>query len=163
MCIVSKKGLNSAELETMRTSRSPTTVMTANGEVQTREEATEYVKQLDLFVKVMLLEETLAVLSGNSVRIMGVPTTGQPVKKSHPKLTRELIAIFHTVYHSWFLVYQRVLPHLHLHLPLHHLHHRSQYRLTQKTEILKIQYQKKYRYEWRASEKPAAKIHRNNW
>ena len=37
--------------------------MTANGEVQTREEATENVKQLDLFVKVMLLEETRAVLS----------------------------------------------------------------------------------------------------
>ena len=61
--MVSKKDLNSAELETMRTSRSPTTVMTANGEVQTREEAIVYVKQLDLFVKVMLLEETPAVLS----------------------------------------------------------------------------------------------------
>ena len=60
---VSKIDMNSAELETMRTSRSPTTVMTANGEVQTREEATEDVKQLDLFVKVMLLEETPAVLS----------------------------------------------------------------------------------------------------
>ena len=60
---VSKKDLNSAELETMRTSRSPTTVMTANGEVQTREEATVYVEQLDLFVTVMLLEETPAVLS----------------------------------------------------------------------------------------------------
>ena len=63
MHMVSKKDLNSAELETMRTSRSPTTVMTANGEVQTREEATVCVKQLDLFVKVMLLEETPAVLS----------------------------------------------------------------------------------------------------
>ena len=42
--MVSRKDLNSAELETMRTSRSPTTVMTANGEVQTREEATENVK-----------------------------------------------------------------------------------------------------------------------
>ena len=60
--MVSKKDLNSAELETMRTSRSPTTVMTANGEVQ-REEATVYVKQLNLFVKVMFLEETPAVLS----------------------------------------------------------------------------------------------------
>ena len=48
---------------TMRTSRSPTTVMTANGEVQTREEATVKVKQLDLFVTVMLLQETPAVLS----------------------------------------------------------------------------------------------------
>ena len=32
---VSKRDLNSAALETMRTSRSPTTVMTVNGEVQT--------------------------------------------------------------------------------------------------------------------------------
>ena len=63
MHMVSKRDLNSAELETMRASRSPTTVMTANGEVQTREEATEYVKELDLFVTVMLLEETPAVLS----------------------------------------------------------------------------------------------------
>ena len=63
MHMVSKRDLNSAELETMRTSRSPTTVMTANGEVQTRKEATENVKQLDLFVKVMLLEETPTVLS----------------------------------------------------------------------------------------------------
>ena len=63
MHMVSKKDPNSAELETMRTSRSLTTVMTANGEVQTREEATAYVKELDLFVTVMLLEETPAVLS----------------------------------------------------------------------------------------------------
>ena len=64
MQMVSKKDLNSVELETRRTSRSPTTVMTANGEVQTREEATVYVKELDLLVTaVMLLEETPAVLS----------------------------------------------------------------------------------------------------
>ena len=37
MHMVSKRDLNSAELETMRTSKNPTTVMTANGEVQTRE------------------------------------------------------------------------------------------------------------------------------
>ena len=63
MHVVSKRDLVSAELETMRISKNPTTVMTANGEVQTREEATVYVKQLDLFVTVMLLEETPAVLS----------------------------------------------------------------------------------------------------
>ena len=62
MHMVSEKDLDSAELETMRTSRRPTTVM-ANGEVQTREEATVCVKELDLFVTVMLLEETTAVLS----------------------------------------------------------------------------------------------------
>ena len=63
MRMVSRKDLNSAELETMRSSRNSTTVMTANGEVQTREEATVHVKELDLFVTVMLLEESPAVLS----------------------------------------------------------------------------------------------------
>ena len=62
MHLVSKKDLNFAKLENMRTSRSPTTVMTANGEVRTKEEATVHVKELDLFVKVMLPEETPAVL-----------------------------------------------------------------------------------------------------
>ena len=46
--------------------RNPTTVMTANGEVQTREEATVYAKELDLFVTVMLLEETFRL--GSSAR-----------------------------------------------------------------------------------------------
>ena len=46
----------------MRRSKHPTTVMTAYGEVQIKEEGTVYVKQQDLFVKVMLLEETPAVL-----------------------------------------------------------------------------------------------------
>ena len=78
--MVSKKDRNSAELETMRPSKSPMTVMTANGEVRTTEEATVYVKQLDLFVKVMLP----AVLSlGNSVRIMGKHTTGSGCQKPH--------------------------------------------------------------------------------
>ena len=63
MHMVIKRDLNSAELETMRTSRSSTTVMTANGEVQTREEATVHVKELDIFVTFMLLEEIPAVLS----------------------------------------------------------------------------------------------------
>ena len=40
MHMISTKDLNSAELETVTTSRSPTTVFTANGEVQTNEEAT---------------------------------------------------------------------------------------------------------------------------
>ena len=63
MHMVSKRDLTSAELETMRRSRSRTSVMTANGEVQTREETTAHVKLLDLFFTVMLLEETHAPLS----------------------------------------------------------------------------------------------------
>ena len=46
MHMISKKDLNSAELETVTTSRSPTTVTTANDEVWTHEEATVYVKEL---------------------------------------------------------------------------------------------------------------------
>ena len=45
MHMFNKRDLKSVELETMRTSRSPATVMTANGEVQTREETTVYVKE----------------------------------------------------------------------------------------------------------------------
>ena len=63
MQMVSRKDLNSAELETARISKSPTTVVTANGEVLTKEEGIVYVKELDLFVTVMLLEDTPAVLS----------------------------------------------------------------------------------------------------
>ena len=67
MHMVSKRDLNPAELETMGTSRSPTVVMTANGEVQTREEGMESVEELDSFVTVMLLEETPAVLFGRKL------------------------------------------------------------------------------------------------
>ena len=57
------KDLNAAELDTKKVSKNPTTVVTANGEEQTKEDATVYVKELDLFVTVMLLEDTPAVLS----------------------------------------------------------------------------------------------------
>ena len=110
MHMVSEKDLNSAELETMRTSRSPTTVMTANGEVQTREEATLYVEQFDSFVKVMLLEETPAVLSLRKLcEVLGYTyhwTSGQ-----NPHLIKNGKRIdcrFPTMYHLWFLDYQRV-------------------------------------------------------
>ena len=63
MYMLSWKDLNSAELESVRVSKSPTKVVTASGEVQTKEEATVYVKELDLFVTVKLLKDTPAVLS----------------------------------------------------------------------------------------------------
>ena len=47
----------------MRVSLSPTAVVTANGEVLTKEDATVYVRELDLFVTIMLLEDTPAALS----------------------------------------------------------------------------------------------------
>ena len=103
MHVLSKRDLNSAELETMRTSKSPTTVMTANGEVQTREEATENVKELNLFVTVMLLEETRAVLSlGKLCEDHGKTYHWTSGQKTHisPKTAGELIAIYQTMCHS---------------------------------------------------------------
>ena len=47
----------------MTTSRSPTTVITANGEVQTNEEATVYVKELGIFLTMKVLQSTPAVYS----------------------------------------------------------------------------------------------------
>ena len=61
MHMISKQDLNSAELETLTTSCSPTTFMTANGEVQTHEEATVYVKEFDIFLTMKVLENTPAV------------------------------------------------------------------------------------------------------
>ena len=63
MHMISKKDLNAAELDTLTTSRSPTTVITANGEVQTHEEAAVYVKELDICLTMKVLENTPAVLS----------------------------------------------------------------------------------------------------
>ena len=63
MHMVSKKDLNKAELETVRLSKIPTTTVPANGEVLAIEEATVHVRELDLFVPVMLLENTPVVLS----------------------------------------------------------------------------------------------------
>ena len=61
MHMISKKDLNSDEMETVTTSRSPTTAITANGEVQTHEEATVYVTELDIFSTMKVLEDAPAV------------------------------------------------------------------------------------------------------
>ena len=61
MHMISKKDLNSAEMDTLTKSCSPTTVKTANGEVQMHEEARVYVKELDTFLTMKVLEDTPAV------------------------------------------------------------------------------------------------------
>ena len=63
-CIRSaKRTLNDAEMDILTKSCGPTTVITANGEVQTHEEATVYVKELEIFLTMKVLENTPAVLS----------------------------------------------------------------------------------------------------
>ena len=63
MHMISKKDLSNAEMDTLTKSCSPTIVITANGEVQTHEEATVYAKELDIFLTMKVLENTPAVLS----------------------------------------------------------------------------------------------------
>ena len=63
MHMISKNDLNSAEMDTLTKSCSPTIVITANGEVQTHEEATVYVKELGIFLTMKVLEDTPAVSS----------------------------------------------------------------------------------------------------
>ena len=60
---ISKKDLSDAEMDTLTKSCSPTIVVAANGEVQMHEEATVYVKELDIFLTMKVLENTPAVLS----------------------------------------------------------------------------------------------------
>ena len=135
MQMVSEKDLNSAELVTMRTSRKPTTVMTANGEVQTREEATLHVKQLDLLVKVMLLGQTPAVLSlGKLCEDHGYTYHWTSGQKPHlTKKGKRIDCITSNCVPSLSLDYLRVplrrphlLHHHHHHHPHHHHHHMIQ-------------------------------------
>ena len=63
MHMISTKDLSDAEMDTLTKSCSPTIVITANGEVQTHEEATVYVKELDIFLTIKVLENTPGVLS----------------------------------------------------------------------------------------------------
>ena len=45
MHVLNKKDLNSTELDTVRVSKNPTTILAVNGEVQTHEEASVYVHE----------------------------------------------------------------------------------------------------------------------
>ena len=82
-------------------SRNPSTVMTANGEVQTRKEATVYFEELDLLVTVILLEETPAVLSlGKLCEDHGYNYHWTSENHISPKMAGESIAKNRTTFHS---------------------------------------------------------------
>ena len=63
MHMISKKDLSKAEMDTLTKSCCPTIVITANGEVETHEEAIVYVKEVDIFLTLKVLDDTPAVLS----------------------------------------------------------------------------------------------------
>ena len=60
MHIVSKMSLTPEELETVEVSRFPTTVFAASGSIDTTEEASVHVNNLDMFVTIQLFEDTPA-------------------------------------------------------------------------------------------------------
>ena len=99
----------------------PIMVVTVNGEVQTKEVATIYVRELDLFVPVMLHGNSSTVLSlGKLCEEFGTVTIGTAVRnRISSKMARNFITTRQIMYHSSYLVSQRVpLPHpllLHLH------------------------------------------------
>ena len=82
MHMISNKDLSDAEMDTLTKSCSPTIVITANGEVQTHEEAIVYVKELDIFLTMKVLENTPAVFCRLESFAMktGIPTNGSMVK-----------------------------------------------------------------------------------
>ena len=82
--------------------------MTANGEVQTREEATVYVKRLDLFVKVMFLEGTLrSFFLGETLwgSLVYVPLDQRSKTTSHQKWQENWLQYNElcTICGSWFI------------------------------------------------------------
>ena len=110
MHMISKKDLSDAEMDTLTKSCSPTIVITANGEVQTHEEATVYVKELGLFLTMKVLENTPAVLSlGKLCDENGYShecINGQ--KHISLKTGFGYNATRRTSFLSWFQAYQRV-------------------------------------------------------
>ena len=111
MHMINKKYLNSAEMDTLTTSCSPTIVITANGEVQTHEEATVYVKELEIFLTMKVLEDTPAVLSlGKLCDEHGYSHEWINGQKRH--LIKKVFgysATRRTSFRSWFLACQQVL------------------------------------------------------
>ena len=113
MHMVSKNDLDSAELKTVTTSRSPTTVITANGEVQTNADAFVYVRELDIFLTMKVLKDTPAVLSqGKLCDEHGYSYEWINGQKPHliKNGIRIICVIQKTSFRSWFQACHRVLP-----------------------------------------------------
>ena len=94
MHMLSRKDLSSAELETLQKSRNTTTVISSKWEVHTSEEAQVNFHDLELFVTVQILDDTLAVLSlASSAKNTVVPTSGPVVKSSiWPRMGKQFCA-----------------------------------------------------------------------
>ena len=81
MHMISTKYLSDAEMDTLTKSCSPTIVITVNGEVQTHEQATVYVKGLDMFLtmKTSKTRQQYCRLESFAMKT-DIPTNGSMVK-----------------------------------------------------------------------------------
>ena len=68
--MMSKMDMSPEELETVKASRRPTTVITANGSMYATEEVIVFLKEMDMFVSVQLLEDRHSsnAVSGETLR-----------------------------------------------------------------------------------------------
>ena len=150
MHMISRKDLTDAEMDTLTKSCSPTIVITANGEVQTHEEATVYVEELDIFLTMKVLEKTrqqYCRLESFAMKT-DIPTNGSMVKKHISSKTGfGYLAIRRTSFQLWFQACQvrpldlhrlrrhvrdrRVIPH---HLLQPHLLHLQQVKFSFENE-----------------------------
>ena len=71
-------------METLTKSCSPTIVMTANGEVQTHEEATVHVKELDIFLTMKVLEEYASSLIARKAFAMNTDNSYEWINGQKP-------------------------------------------------------------------------------
>ena len=132
------KDLSDAEMDTLTKSCSPTIVITANGEVQTHEEATVYVKELDIFLTVKVLETRQQFCRSESVAMKTDSPSNGSMVKNHTSSKTEFgyFAIRRTPFLLWYQACQvrpldlhRLQRHLqdrrviHPHLPQPHLLH----------------------------------------
>ena len=124
MHMIIEKDLSNAEMDTSTKSCSPTRVITANGEVQTHEEATVYVKELDFFLTLKVIGNTPAVLSLGKLSDENVYSSEWISVRNHISLKTGLgyNAIRRTSFQSWFLFRQVHL--LDRHRPQRHLRNR---------------------------------------
>ena len=112
MHVISKKDLKDAEIDTLTKSCSPTIVITANGEVQTHEEATVYVKELDIFLTMKVLDKRQQYCRLERFAMKTDILMNGSMAKNHIALKTGFgyNATRRTSFLSWFQACQRVLP-----------------------------------------------------
>ena len=126
MNMISKKDLNYAEMDTLTKSCSPTIVITAIGKVQTHEEETVYVKELDIFFTMKVLQNMSPVLSLWKICMKTDILMNGSTVKNHISLKTGLgyNATQRTSFLLWFQTCQQVLPPVLILQPQWHLQDR---------------------------------------